>query len=63
MINEFQTHFVESGEYNFDQSFPELVLQISKNEPTEVFATGYLQEATKFINEVYQRKNLTPVLA
>lgn len=63
VINEFQTHFVESGEYNFDQSFPELVLQISKNEPTESFATGYLQEATKFINEVYQRKNLTPVLA
>lgn len=63
VINEFQTHFVESGEYNFDQSFPDLVLQISKNEPTELFATDYLQEATKFINEVYQRKNLTPILA
>lgn len=62
VINEFQTHFVETGEYNFDQTFPELVLQISKNEPTEHFAINYLQEATKFINEVYQRKNLKPVL-
>ncbi|WP_336837448.1 HEPN domain-containing protein [Sphingobacterium siyangense] len=62
VINEFQTHFVETGKYNFDQTFPELVLQISKNEPTEHFAINYLQEATKFINEVYQRKNLKPVL-
>ncbi|WP_259254947.1 HEPN domain-containing protein [Sphingobacterium sp. BIGb0116] len=62
VINEFQTHFVETGEYNFDQTFPELVLQISKNEPTEHFAINYLQEATKFINGVYQRKNLKPVL-
>jgi sulfite reductase (ferredoxin) len=62
VINEFQTHFVETGEYNFDQTFPELVLQMSKNEPTEHFAINYLQEATKFINEVYQRKNLKPVL-
>jgi len=62
VINEFQTHFVETGEYSFDQTFPELVLQISKNEPTEHFAINYLQEATKFINEVYQRRNLKPVL-
>jgi sulfite reductase (ferredoxin) len=62
VINEFQTHFVETGEYNFDQTFPELVLQMSKNEPTEHFAINYLLEATKFINEVYQRKNLKPVL-
>jgi sulfite reductase (ferredoxin) len=35
---------------------------MSKNEPTEHFAINYLLEATKFINEVYQRKNLKPVL-
>lgn len=62
VINEFQTHFVESGEYSFDRPFTELVLQISKNEPSADFATSYLQEATNFINEVYQRKNLTPAL-
>ena len=62
VINEFQAHFVETGEYNFDQTFQELVLQISKTEPTEHFAIKYLQEATKFINEVYQRKNLKPAL-
>ncbi|MGY0041535.1 nitrite reductase [Pedobacter sp. NJ-S-72] len=48
VIREFDTHFVETGEVILPSTFNELVLQINKNEPTEEFATAYLEQATQF---------------
>nr|WP_270087027.1 HEPN domain-containing protein [Sphingobacterium sp. SYP-B4668] len=58
VIQEFDTHFVENKEYDFEPSFAEIVLQISKNEPTPEFAKKYLEKSILFFSEVYARKNL-----
>ncbi|MGJ1261701.1 HEPN domain-containing protein [Sphingobacterium spiritivorum] len=58
VIQEFDTHFVEAGEYQFEPSFADTVLQISKNEPGQAFAEAYLARSVAFFNEVYAKKNL-----
>jgi sulfite reductase (ferredoxin) len=48
IINDFDKHFVEKGLYTGDASFKEMVLQISKTEPSESFGREYLQQAKDF---------------
>ncbi|TKC06482.1 HEPN domain-containing protein [Pedobacter polaris] len=52
VIREFDTHFVQSGEFIFNSSFSDLVLQINKNEPSVAFANQYFGEATEFLNQI-----------
>ncbi|UIR57570.1 HEPN domain-containing protein [Sphingobacterium sp. SRCM116780] len=61
VIQEFQTQFVESGEFEFETSFPELVLQINKNEPSKAFAESYLAKSKAFFDVIYERKNLVKI--
>jgi sulfite reductase (ferredoxin) len=56
VIREFDTHFVETGEVVLSSTFNELVLQINKNEPTEEFATAYLEQATQFYAEMRAKR-------
>jgi sulfite reductase (ferredoxin) len=49
IIKEFDNHFVSTGEVNLNGSFGDLVLQINQNEPSEAFATAYLQAAADFL--------------
>lgn len=62
-INDFQKHFVESGLLPGMTNFPELVLRISKHEPTELFAIQYLSDAKKFLDDVYTYKDLKRQIA
>jgi sulfite reductase (ferredoxin) len=52
IINDFDTHFVTTGEFVLPTPFSELVLQINKQEASEEFAKTYLESATAFVSEV-----------
>jgi sulfite reductase (ferredoxin) len=52
VIKEFDNNYVNTGEIKLEGSFNDLVLQINKNEPSESFATVYLQAAGEFLNAV-----------
>ncbi len=52
IIREFDSRYVETGEFNLGGSFNDLVLQINKHEPSEAFAKTYLEEASNFLATV-----------
>lgn len=52
IIDDFQKHLVETGEVNLPVSFHELVLQVNKNEPSEHFASAYLEQADGFYQQI-----------
>jgi len=52
VIKEFDIHFVSTGLVNLPVSFNNLVIQINQNEPSEAFATTYLQSAGEFLTEM-----------
>ena len=64
IMRDFDTNFVSLGEVllpNGFSSFEDLVLQINKNEPTESFATTYLQYADAFYEEAKKSYSLDVV--
>ena len=56
IIREFDTYYTSTGEVNIEGTFNDLVLQINKNEPSEEFATTYLQQATDFLQLVKNKR-------
>jgi len=56
VIREFDAQFVDTGEVKLGSSFNELVLSINKNEPTESFATSYLQSVDQFYKEMKAKR-------
>ncbi|MEO1626398.1 MAG: nitrite/sulfite reductase [Bacteroidota bacterium] len=53
IINDFEKHYVEEKGFAIEGGqFPELVLQINKNEPSEAFAHQYLEQAETFFKQV-----------
>lgn len=58
VMNDFQTHFVETGIISLPTSFREYVLRINKNEPTEEFAIAYLEDSKKFLADVMAYRNV-----
>jgi sulfite reductase beta subunit-like hemoprotein/uncharacterized protein (UPF0332 family) len=52
VMDEFQKHFVDSGEFSGVENFRDFVLRINKNEPTEAFARQYLDDSSKFLQDV-----------
>ncbi|MEO0339093.1 MAG: nitrite reductase, partial [Bacteroidota bacterium] len=58
IINDFQTHFVETGELAAFGNFSDLVLQIRKYEPNEAFAADYLKQAETFLQLVIKTREL-----
>jgi sulfite reductase (ferredoxin) len=51
VINKFEDHFVATGEFAIEAAtFPELVLQINQNEPSEAFARQYAAQAQNFLS-------------
>ncbi|EIA09693.1 HEPN domain-containing protein [Flavobacterium frigoris] len=60
IINLFDTVFVETNKIILDTNFKDLVYQINQNEPSEVFAQKYIQEAIAFFEniETYRAKDL-----
>lgn len=61
VIQEFQTQFVEQQLFSLETTFPELVLQINKNEPTPEFAENYLASLNIFFDAVYAYRNSVKV--
>lgn len=51
-LNDFQKHFIESGEFDAEGDFNETVLKIQKHEPTQEFAGDYLAAAIRFIEKI-----------
>jgi sulfite reductase (ferredoxin) len=60
IIDLFDTVFIESKKIDLDSSFKDLVYQIKANEPSEVFASKYIQEAVAFFDKIekYRAKDL-----
>jgi sulfite reductase (ferredoxin) len=52
VLNDFQTHFVETGNFPMASNFREFVLRINKSEPTEEFAIAYLEDSKKFLQDI-----------
>ena len=51
IIDDFDKHLVETGEFEFAPSFREFVLRINDNEPSKEFAESYLSDANKFAEQ------------
>lgn len=60
IIDLFDTVFIESKKIEMGSDFKELVYQIRANEPSEVFAQKYIQDAQTFFGkiEAYRAKDL-----
>jgi sulfite reductase (ferredoxin) len=48
IIDDFDTHFINSGEIELDSSFKELALQINQCEPSKEFSEEYFDRAKNF---------------
>jgi len=49
ILKDFDTHFTQQGLYTTTGPFKETVLQINQVEPSEAFASTYLQQAKDFV--------------
>jgi sulfite reductase (ferredoxin) len=56
IIKEFDNHFASTGEVAVNGTFEDLVLQINKNEPSEEFATAYIQTAEEFLQQAKTKR-------
>jgi sulfite reductase (ferredoxin) len=56
IIREFDNHYIATGEIEIEGTFNDLILQINKNEPSEAFATQYLQQAKVFLQTVKDKR-------
>ncbi|AKD03846.1 HEPN domain-containing protein [Pontibacter korlensis] len=64
IMQEFDTHFVETGIFTFESDFKSKVLQINQNQPSEAFAKDYLNQALLFLQEAtrYRQEQREPVV-
>lgn len=51
ILQEFDTHFVETDTFTFESDFKSKVLEINKQEPSEAFAQEYLSQALLFLQD------------
>lgn len=51
ILQEFDTHFVETGLFTFETDFKSNVLQLNKQEPSKAFAQDYLAQALLFLQD------------
>jgi sulfite reductase (ferredoxin) len=49
ILKDFDTHFTQQGLYTTTGTFKETVMQINQVEPSEAFASSYLQQAKDFV--------------
>ena len=52
IITQFDELFVETGDLSLGQTFSDIIYQINKFQPSEEFATQYIENAKKFLNQV-----------
>ncbi|MHA6247508.1 nitrite reductase [Pontibacter sp. CAU 1760] len=51
IIQDFDTHYVATGIFNFEPDFKAEVLQLNEQEPTKEFAEAYLEKALLFLQQ------------
>ena len=51
IINDFDKHFVETGDISLESSFKTLALEINQNEPSKKFAEEYFEMANAFFGK------------
>lgn len=56
IIKDFEEKYVTTGELPLNGTFNELIMQINQNEPSEAFATAYMQTAQAFLNQVKEKR-------
>ncbi len=56
VLEDFDKHYVETGEFVFPDGFAQQVLQIKRNEPSQTFAETYLEEAADFVRLVVEAR-------
>lgn len=56
-LNDFQEHYVKTGQINTVADFKEHVLRINKNEPTEQFALSFWNDSIRFLDDVHAYRN------
>jgi len=56
-LQDFQQHFVDTGDLKLPSSFRDYVLRINKQEPTEEFASVYQQDSKNLLEEVIVFRN------
>jgi sulfite reductase (ferredoxin) len=63
IISQFDETFITTEKIKLNSSFNQLVYQINKNEPTEVFARHYAEQSVAFFEtiEAYRTKELASV--
>lgn len=62
-INDFQTHFIDTGLFTGVRDFKEFVLRINKHEPSKEFAMVYLNDSERLLQDVFAFKNLEKQIA
>jgi sulfite reductase (ferredoxin) len=55
-IKDFDTNYVESGDFPIDGTFADLVLKINKQEPSALFAQEYFNSASEFLKLIKTRR-------
>ena len=58
LLKDFQTHYVDTGEFQFPTDFDSYVLEMKSQEPTKAFAKKYLQRSTDFVKQVINTREL-----
>lgn len=53
IIKDFDQHLVDTGLFDLEVPFAELVLQINQNQPEPAFAEQYWQQAAAFLEQVF----------
>lgn len=56
MLADFQTNYIDAGEFAFAGDFKTAVLQINKHEPTEDFAKEYINKSKEFFGKVIEKR-------
>lgn len=55
-IKDFDTNYIESGDFALDGTFADLVLKINKQEPSALFAQEYFNSAAEFLKLIKIRR-------
>ena len=57
IIEDFQTHFVDTQKFQLAAPFADLVLQLKKEQPTEAFAHSFGLQGQEFLEQVFAYRN------
>jgi sulfite reductase (ferredoxin) len=56
VLNNFEKHYIETGNFDFEGSFKSKVLEINQHDPSESFARQYQEEARVFLQKVLNER-------